>query len=138
MRMKSNRRARSVKGKTIAAVAVLIAGFSAGAALAASPTVFDIFDSAVVSMVASGTCHTADPATFSRFTKQFNGLYSQVEDELLGMNPGKNRSDMKMLIGFRTAQLELKTEKSIQTLGCSHPDIQAAARLLDSQTSMNM
>ncbi len=119
--------------------ATLVAGcISVSVAQAKSDNIFKIFDNAVISLVASGTCKTADTAAFNKFNKAFNRVYEQVENELMEMNPGKTRQQVQMLIGFRTAQLEVRTEDRINSLGCDHPEVRQASRLSIFQVSRNL
>ncbi len=100
-------------------------------ASAAERTVFDLYDHAVMTLMANQKCGVADGADFRHFTTGFGRVYDAVESELLAMNPGKTRDDLKMVIGFRTRFLQERVEAAVAAGGCNAAEVQKLARLFD-------
>ncbi len=98
---------------------------------AAEPTVFDLFDRGVMSIVAASACGVADPAALKTFRHDFKAVATAVEGELAAMNPQRTDGDLSMLVGFRVAQLELRATESIKTEGCDSAKVKAMAELFD-------
>lgn len=109
----------------------------AGAAASSEPTVFDLFDRGVASIVAANACGDEGVPGFARFTADFTKVANAVEDELLRMNPGHSRGDLAMVIGFRVAQLEHRTETTVATAGCNAPEVQRLRALATGTTQLS-
>ncbi|RMF08142.1 MAG: hypothetical protein D6763_10630 [Alphaproteobacteria bacterium] len=125
----------------------VIVGVLAGAVLtligierarAAEATVFDLYDRAVMTLVATAECGTVDSSDYNRFTSGFARVYDAVEAELLAMNPGKTRDDLQMVIGFRTRFLEQRVTTAVATAGCEAEEVQKLAELFDINQRLSM
>ena len=93
--------------------------------------VFSLFDKGVASIVANTSCGVDDPAAFEAFTQEFSKVASVVADELQRMNPERSRSEIDMVVGFRMAQLEMKTTSQVKKDGCNAPDVRASRALFN-------
>lgn len=112
----------------------------AGTPLPGAPesSVFDLFDRAVLAIVAGAECGSAEKSEYYAFTGGFARVYDAVEEELLGMNPGKTRGDLQMVIGFRTAFLEERAVTTVARRGCSSSEVQDLTELFDIESRLAM
>lgn len=119
--------------------ATKIAGMGLGIALLASaavatersPTVFDLFDRGVTSIVTASSCGVEDQAEFTRFTSDFSRVAGAVEAELQKMNPERTVDELSFVIGFRLAHLELAAERAVSQAGCQAPEVRRMRVLFD-------
>lgn len=125
----------------------VIVGILAGAVLtligaerarASEGSVFDLYDRAVMTIVATSECGVADGPGYRQFTAGFARLYDVVASELLAMNPGKTRDDLQMVIGFRTRFLEHRVSTAVAEAGCNAAEVQQLVELFDINRRLSM
>lgn len=126
---------KSIKTAVVAGAAALFAVGVAVPGIASADTseasVFDLFDRAVLAIVANARCGAEEQGEYRRFTSDFPRVYDAVEDELLGMNPDKSRDDLQIVIGFRTSFLEQRAVSTVKKSGCESSEVRNLTELFD-------
>lgn len=122
---------KSILGVVVVGGVALAAGLGRATAADGPADVFSLFDKGVTSIVSNTSCGIDDPAAFEAFTQEFSKVASVVADELQRMNPERSRSEIDMVVGFRMAQLEMKTTAQVKKDGCNAPDVRASRALFN-------
>ena len=122
---------KGVLGVVVVGGVALAVGLGRATAADGPADVFSLFDKGVASIVANTSCGVDDPAAFEAFTQEFSKVASVVADELQRMNPERSRSEIDMVVGFRMAQLEMKTTSQVKKDGCNAPDVRASRALFN-------